>query len=82
MTWLFSKNVILEYMLKLSENMLSDTFGDIVVAHSGEGKLDVGNGGQVGGYLGGKTVAQDGDVNGTITHTIALMTIILSIIFL
>ena len=62
--------------------MLSDTFGDIVVAHSGEGKLDVGNGGQVGGYLGGKTAAQDGDVSGAVTNTIALMTIISAIIFL
>ena len=56
--------------------MLSDTFGDIVVAHSGEGKLDIesdndsGNGGQV------------GDVSGAVTTTIALMTIILAIIFL
>ena len=68
--------------------MLSDTFGDIVDAHRGEGKLDfegdndTGNGGQVGGYLAGKIAAQDGNVSGAITNTIALVTIILAIIFL
>ena len=68
--------------------MLSDTFGDIVVAHSGEGKLDVegdndsGNDGQAGGHLGGKTAAQYGDASGAVTTTISLMTIILAIIFL
>ena len=37
----------LEYTIKLGENMLSDTLGDIVVAHGGKGKLD-GEGGQDG----------------------------------
>ena len=30
----------LEYTIKLTENTLSDTHDDIVVAHDGQGKLD------------------------------------------
>ena len=64
--------IILVYTLKLDENMLSDTIGDIVVAHKGQGKGDNDNDGQVSG----NDDALEHDSSHAVTNAIALMTII------
>ena len=63
----FLINFILVYKIKLDENELSDTHGDIVVAHEGQGKLeatlDAGN----------HNDGQDDDSSDALTNAIALM---------
>ena len=58
--------------------MLSDTYGDIVVAHKGQGKGDNDNDGQVGG----NDDALEHDSSHAVTNAIVLMTIISAIILL
>ena len=66
------------YTLKLDENMLSDTIGDIVVAHKGQGKGDNDNDGQVDS----NDDALEHDSSHAVTNAIALMTITSAIILL
>ena len=62
-------NIILEYTIKLGENVLSDTHGDIVVAHA-QGKLDGPN--PINDQAGGNTETQN-ESSDAITSAFAVM---------